>query len=116
MGNLHHLSRGGFVMRRPAFYFSLLLFPFYAHAQPSDPVRAIMEGDVVNAATNAAIANARVRVSTAQAILYGKVDRQGHFTIGNLSPGSYQLTVDSPGFVQSRSEEHTSELQSLRHL
>ena len=90
-----------FTMRRPAFYFSLLLFPFYAHAQPSDPVRAIMEGDVVNAATNAAIANARVRLSTAQAILYGKVDRQGHFTIGNLSPGSYQLIVDSPGFVQS---------------
>jgi hypothetical protein len=90
-----------FVMRRPAFYFSLLLLPFCAHAQQSGPVRAIVEGDVVNVATNGPIANARVRLSTAQAILYGKVDRQGHFTIGNLSPGSYQLTVDSPGFVQS---------------
>jgi hypothetical protein len=88
-------------MRRPAFYFSLLLLPFCAHAQPSDPVRAIMEGDVVNATTNAPIANARVRLSTGQTFLYGKVDRQGHFTIGNLSPGSYQLSVDSPGFVQS---------------
>jgi hypothetical protein len=60
-----------------------------------------VEGDVVNAATNAPIANARVRLTTAQTSLYRKVDRQGHFTIGNLSPGFYQLTVDSPGYVQS---------------
>ena len=61
-----------------------------------------MEGDVVNATTNAPIANARVRLSNDQTFLYGKVDRQGHFAIANLSPGFYQLTVDSPGYVQSR--------------
>src|ERR1017187_2424614 len=90
-----------FAMRRPAFCFSLLLSPFLAHAQQSGPVQAIVEGDVVNATTNAPIAYARVRLSTAQAILYGRVDRQGHFAMANLSPGSYQLAVDSPGFVLS---------------
>src|ERR1035438_2303292 len=105
MGNLHHLSRGGFVMRRPAFYFSLLLLPFCAHAQPSDPVRAIMEGDVVNATTNAPIAKARVRLSTGQTFLYGKVDRHGHFSVEHTSPGFSQPTVDSPGFGQSHQTE-----------
>ena len=65
----------------------------------------MVEGDVVNATTNAPIANARVRLSTGQTFLYGKVDRQGHFAVANLSPGFYQLTVDSPGFVQSHQTE-----------
>ena len=60
-------------MRRPAFCFSLLLIPFCAQAQPSGPVQAIVEGDVVNATTNAPIANARVRLTTEQTFWYGKV-------------------------------------------
>jgi hypothetical protein len=61
----------------------------------------MVEGDVVNATTNAPIANARVRLmDPSQTFLYAKVDRQGHFTIGNLTAAFYQLSVDSPGFVQ----------------
>ena len=88
-------------MRRPAFYFPLFLFPLFAPAQPPGPVQAVVEGDVVNAATNAPIPIARVRLVVGQTPLYAKVDREGHFAIGNLSPGSYMLSVDSPGFVQS---------------
>ena len=88
-------------MRQSALFFSLLLFPLCTHGQSSGPVQAIVEGDVVNATTNAPIVNARVRLAAGQAVWYGKVDRQGHFTMGNLPPGNYQLTVDSPGFLQS---------------
>src|ERR1017187_4623375 len=88
-------------MRQPAAYFTPLLFPLYADAHSSGPVHGIVEGDVVNATTNAPITNARVHLITAQTSLYGKVDRQGHFAIGNLAPGYYQLSVDSPGFVLS---------------
>lgn len=44
---------------------------------------------------------ANLLLTIGQTFWYGKVDRQGHFSIANLSPGFYQLTVDSPGYVQS---------------
>src|SRR2546425_178596 len=40
----------------------------------------------------------------------GQVDSRGHFVINNLAPGTYEV------MLQLRSEEHTSELQSLAYL
>src|ERR1039458_1632158 len=39
----------------------------------------------------------------------------GEYVFPNLIPGAYEVTVSQKGF-NLRSEEHTSELQSLRHL
>src|ERR1035438_2121973 len=41
----------------------------------------------------------------------------GSYTIQNVQPGpGYKITFTAAGFKTERSEEHTSELQSLRHL
>src|ERR1035441_2584934 len=40
----------------------------------------------------------------------------GTATFPHLADGQYRLVVLAPGFAEQRSEEHTSELQSLRHL
>ena len=74
------------------------------YAQISNPVRALVEGDIVNAATSAPLSGARVKLERSQAEdpIYGKVDRQGHFTFRNLDPGFYQLVVDAPGFRPSQ--------------
>src|ERR1035438_6438234 len=45
----------------------------------------------------------------------------GSYTFTGLRPGQYTVSVTFPGFAPfakpvTRSEEHTSELQSLRHL
>src|ERR1035441_576474 len=43
-------------------------------------------------------------------------NREGVFVFPSLEVGEYQVRVTAPGFRPARSEEHTSELQSLRHL
>lgn len=88
-------------MHRPASCLAFLVLPFCVDAQPSGPVQAVVEGHVVNATNNAPIANARVRLTSGPNSVYGKVDRQGYFTFGNLAPGFYRLSVDSPGFLLS---------------
>lgn len=93
-------------MRITSFPLAILLSIYGAvlSAQPPNPVRALVEGDIVNAATSAPLAGARVKLERTQDEdpIYGKVDRQGHFAFRNLDPGSYQLIVDAPGFRQSR--------------
>jgi hypothetical protein len=85
-------------MRRPALCL-LFLIPVSLPAQTSASV-AILEGDVVNAATNVPIAKARVRLSSQLEPIYGKVDSQGHFALGSLRPGFYpQFMVEAPGFL-----------------
>ena len=80
------------------------------YAQTPNPARALVEGDIVNAATSAPLSPARVKLERTQAEdpIYGKVDRQGHFTFRNLDPGFYQLVVDVPGFRQSRTSVDVS--------
>jgi hypothetical protein len=81
----------------------LLLFPLsILPAQVSTLTRAILEGDVVNAADNSPLAGARIKLDQEQnEPLYTRADRQGHFIFWNLAPGSYRLSVDSPGFLQA---------------
>jgi hypothetical protein len=79
-------------------------------AQTPNPVRALVEGDIVNASTSAPLSGARVKLERTQDEdpIYGKVDRQGHFVFRNLDPGFYQLIVDGPGFRQSRTSVDVS--------
>jgi hypothetical protein len=79
------------------FLFTALL-PLYA--QNGTPAKAVVEGDVVDATTNAPIAGARLKLTARQEnVIYSKADKQGHFAISNLTPGLYELSVESSGFL-----------------
>src|SRR5258707_2404545 len=43
-------------------------------------------------------------------------NRDGVYRLTGLPEGSYDVTVTAFGYVQGRSEEHTSELQSRQYL
>jgi hypothetical protein len=90
-------------MRYRSRYFALLplLTLAHIHAQTPATIRAILEGDVVNAATGAPIGGARVKLDTTQTEpLYLRNDAGGHFLFGNLSPALYRLSVEAPGFLK----------------
>ncbi|HUB79824.1 MAG TPA: carboxypeptidase-like regulatory domain-containing protein [Bryobacteraceae bacterium] len=75
-------------------------------AQTASAPLAVVEGDVLNASSNAALPGARVKLQPLpqnEDAIYGKVDAQGHFVFRHLNPGSYQLVIDAPGFHESRS-------------
>jgi len=81
---------------------SLLLTLPRLVAQTAFPAAAILEGDVFNAADNTPIAGARAKLRTGQnEPIYIKADKQGHFEFTNLVPGSYSLSVQSPGFLDA---------------
>lgn len=95
-------------MRRYPCYlaFFLLLFPRLQAQEPvpaSNPnPKAAVDGDVVNAATNAPIPGARVKLEQhPNEPVYTKADDQGHFQFADLEPGVYLLHVESPGFLTS---------------
>lgn len=93
-------------MRYFSYWFALLLIlsPGRMHAQTPAATIAILEGDVVNSATGAPIAGARVKVDTQQAEpLYSKSDASGHFLFNNLPPNFYRVSVEAPGFVKPTS-------------
>jgi hypothetical protein len=82
------------------------LFPRLQAQEPvpaSNPnPKAAIDGDVVNAATNAPIPGARVKVEQyPDEPLYTRADDQGHFQFAGLKPGVYRLHVESPGFLAS---------------
>jgi hypothetical protein len=65
-------------------------------------VAGTLAGDVVDAATGAAVAGARVRVELPHADpIYAKADDQGHFQVENLAPGLYVLKVQGLGYLQA---------------
>jgi hypothetical protein len=89
-------------MRYPRLYFALLLLLAAAHLHAQTAAAgAIVEGEVVNAATGAPIAGARVKLDPRHAEpLYLKSDAGGHFLFRNLPPALYQWSVEAPGFLQ----------------
>jgi hypothetical protein len=90
-------------MRNSRLYFALLPLVSLAHAnaQASAAAKVILEGDVINAATGAPIAGARVKLDPRQAEpRYLKSDDAGHFLFRNLAPGEYLWTVEAPGFLR----------------
>ena len=85
----------GLIVPRSASFLWLFLCPLTLAAQTS----AILEGDVTDAATNAPIATARLRLDDLSGeSIYTKADRNGHFAFAGLAPGRYQLAVESPGY------------------
>jgi hypothetical protein len=80
-------------MRRTALLLSLLL-PLCLHSQSS----AVLDGNVVEAATGTPLTNVRARIERLDPI-YAKGDPQGHFVFPGLTPGRYELTVESPGYA-----------------
>lgn len=93
--------------RYPCYLALFLLLSPRLHAQDSVPAtnpnpQAAIDGDVVNAATNAPIPGARVKVEQyPNEPLYTKADDQGHFQFAGLKPGVYLLHAESPGFLTS---------------
>jgi hypothetical protein len=72
-------------------------------AQPSRPVRAILEGSAADSTTNAPLLLARAKlVRGPEEPVYSKADPRGHFAFSNLQPGTYQLYIESPGYRQFR--------------
>jgi hypothetical protein len=92
-------------MRYSNSYFAFLLLSLSSiYAQAPAATRAILEGDVVNAATGAPIAGARVKIDPTQTDpLYGRSDAGGHFLFSSLPPAHYFLSVDAPGFLRPAS-------------
>jgi hypothetical protein len=93
-------------MRNARVYLALLpllsLMPVQGQAAAAPT--AILEGSVVNAATGAPIAGARIKIETGQVEpLYLRTDAGGHFLFRNLLPASYRLSVDAFGFLQPAS-------------
>src|SRR5216684_3088676 len=104
-----------------------LLLSFSSHAQEK---KGSISGHVTDV-NHDALVGARVEVQpNGYAVT---TDAQGAFTISDLTPGKYTLTVSYVGFkpfskdvtvaagvtnadAMLRSEEHTSELQSRLHL
>ena len=69
-------------------------------AQVSAPPSATVEGQVVNSTTGAPLSLARLKLQRqAGEPIYLKVDSEGKFLSRNLQPATYQLTVQSPGFL-----------------
>ena len=90
-------------MRRSVSRCALLLLSSLApvFAQTPAATMAILEGDVVNSATSAPIAGARVKLGTGQAEpVYLRSDAKGHFLFNNLLPAIYLVSVDAPGFLK----------------
>jgi hypothetical protein len=81
-----------------------IVHPAAAPAQPQVTAApmGIVEGDVVNAVTEASVPGARVKLDQGNEPIYTKADAQGHFVIPNLRLGTYTLAVESPGFLRPR--------------
>ncbi len=78
----------------------LLFLPALVPAQSPPTAKAILEGDVVDAATGAPIAGARIKLQSQPAEpLYTRTDEKGHFVFRDLDPLSYGLYANSPGFL-----------------
>jgi len=70
-----------------------------AQPQSTAATSGTVEGDVVNAATNAPVAGARVKLNQGDEPIYTKADAQGHFVFRDLPPGYYNLAVERPGII-----------------
>src|ERR1039458_247164 len=82
----------------------------------SSKVGATLEGTVTDS-SRAVIPGAAVtlRNTSTNQTRAATTNGEGFFHADALPVGTYEVRIDHPGFA-SRSEEHTSELQSLRHL
>ena len=79
----------------------LILFSFVALAQnPRGTLRGVVEDD-----SGARISSAKVSVQAVESPFRRDVgaDQQGEFRVQDLLPGSYQVTVEAPGFAQAAS-------------
>ncbi|QHS53160.1 TonB-dependent receptor [Edaphobacter sp. 12200R-103] len=79
--------------------------------------RATITG-VVNDKAGANIAQATVKVvdeGTNQAITV-KTDSSGAYTVGNLTPGGYTVTISSPGFAQQVIRHYTVQVSQIARL
>src|SRR5580693_5256799 len=72
--------------------------------QISTGVRALVDGNVIDQASNGPLKTARVKLEKGtDEPIYTKADAQGHFSFSNLEPGNYGLTVQVPGYQPARS-------------
>src|SRR5262245_51341253 len=75
----------------------------------------------VTDSNGAAVPGVTVKIinEATQQVRNATADPNGFYVATNLPVGNYSVTVEHQGFkkaTKTRSEEHTSELQSLRHL
>src|ERR1035441_5283278 len=78
-------------------------------------VAQTVEGSVFDAATGAGVGGVKVELLKGATPFYETTtDGGGRFRFDNVREGEYAARYQSPAYW--RSEEHTSELQSLRHL
>ncbi len=82
----------------------LLILPGNLFSQTPVATTAILEGDVVNSATGAPIAGARIKVDSQPGdFLYGKSDAKGHFVFSGLPTSFHTVNVEAPGFARPAS-------------
>jgi hypothetical protein len=82
----------------------VLLLPFGAYAQN---IRASMSGTVTDA-SGAIVPGAKVTIvnaDTGVVVFDGSASESGVYTAPSLPPGSYNVTVQAPGFSQSKIEK-----------
>jgi len=85
-------------VRLLGFSSSLLTLLLVTHLPAQSPA-VLLEGDIVNATTGAAIPNARIKLEKLPKDFYAKADNQGHFQFAAVPPGNYMWSVESPGFL-----------------
>jgi hypothetical protein len=77
------------------------LLPAHLRAQTAAATGAIVEGEVVNAATSVPIAGAHLKLDPGQGEpLYLKSDAEGRFLFRNVALASYSVSVEAPGFLR----------------
>jgi hypothetical protein len=92
-------------MRKTLPLFSLLSFFLIASslALLAQNPTGSLKGDVLDA-SGARIPSAKVVVERSGFLRNAAADKDGEFRIDNLPPGTYELTVNAPGFVAAKSD------------
>jgi Outer membrane receptor for ferrienterochelin and colicins len=85
--------------------FAVFMLVLPLGAQLNSAVRGSLVG-VVFDATNSVLPGANVNITGPQDTYSVKTDAQGHFQVGNLVPGSYNIKVDAPGFKMYVSDKN----------